>query len=131
MTALRCSREDCPHTLMNRWDVVCVGDFTALAGACRGKKRLGQPEADLVAARYRRHAYRCPLCRQWHNGGRPRLHEQLDLILTGTVAALRDDERCGPAGILSLIEAWDPARVNRESWHEGLDQREAHAVPCG
>lgn len=123
-----CPREDCENAV-RPGDIVCGRDFTLLASACRGKKRLGQPEADMIEGRGRGNAYPCPLCRQWHNGGRPQRAAQMRTVQRATVRSLHEDQRCGPEGLLNLIDTWHPERVNRDSWALGLDQREAYALP--
>lgn len=124
-----CPVEACPNRLALPIDLVCPGDFAALASACRGKKRLGQPLADMIASSGRGSSYQCPLCRQWHNGGKPERAADLRTQMRATVRALRGDDRCGPEGLLNLIDAWCPTRVKRESWHHDLDQRDAYALP--
>lgn len=113
-----CPRAGCDNRLSAQ-QIICAGDFAALAGMCRGKKPLGQPEADMIEGRGRGLAYCCPLCLMWHNGHQPaRLMEPQ--VALATVAALRADPRVGWQGILQLVDAW---RVTpRAGWAEGLDQ---------
>lgn len=85
-------------------------DFHALATACYGKKRLGEPEAAMIEGRGRGLAYRCPLCKAWHNG-RGRVadrRERFAVLLTTTVSALWADERVGWRGLIQLADAWHP-----------------------
>jgi hypothetical protein len=125
-----CPRPGCDNTLTGT-QIVCTADFHALAGMCRFKKRLGQPTADWVASRGRGVAYRCELCRDWHNGGAVQAAEVARAIAEATVQTLCDDPRVGWRGLLKLADAWDPERtgVNRSRWAEGIDQREALAAP--
>jgi len=108
--------------------IVCTGDFQALAGMCRGKKRLGQPEADMIEGRGGGVAYRCDLCRQYHNGSLPRSLAALTAASRATLRALEADPRVGRRGILNLADAWAPTRVARRRWYEGLDQRDAYGL---
>jgi hypothetical protein len=125
-----CPVEGCSNRLAKPEDLVCPGDFTALAGTCRGKKPLGQPEADWIQGRGRGVAYRCELCRQYHNGNSAARNVAImKATLRAVIRAMRADPRCGSEGLLNLIDAWAPTRVKRESWCENLDQREAYAVP--
>lgn len=123
-----CPVEGCANHLTRLEDLVCTGDFTVLAGVCRGKQRLGQPVADSVQDRGFGIAYQCVLCRQWHNGNKPARHADLKTLTRAIIRALRADERCGSTGLLNLADAWHPRRVNRDSWCLGLDQREAYAL---
>lgn len=123
-----CPRAGCGNTLGEE-QVVCAGDFTALAGMCRGKKRLGEPAAAMIEGKGGGTAYPCPLCRQWHNGALPARLEDLNAAAQATVAALRAAEAVGWQGVLQLADAWAPPRVNRMRWSEGLDQREAIPAP--
>jgi hypothetical protein len=132
MTGLSCPRAGCPNSLAGPDLIVCTGDFLALAGMCRGKKRLGQPEADMVAAsKPGRDAYACHLCREYHTGSAVRDPDAQRRFGQDTVQALRDDPRMGPAGLLALADAWHPDNVNRSCWHEGLDQRVVLLLPSG
>lgn len=127
--SLACGRAGCLNPLTVDRDTVCPGDFTVLAATCRGKLRLSRPAARVHQVRGYGAAYRCLLCRSWHTGTRPGRHAELRTTVRGTIQALRADPRCGPAGLRQLAQAWDPARVNRESWALGLDQSAAHVVP--
>jgi hypothetical protein len=129
-TVPACPREGCENTLLAD-QIVCVGDFAALAGHCRGKKRLGEPAAAAIQSAGRGRAYRCELCRQYHNGARLTDRMTVLIAIRATVRALREDPRVGWRGILALADAWSPdgENVNRSRWSEGLDQREAHALP--
>lgn len=119
-----CPREGCSNTISEEL-IVCPGDFAALAGMCRGKKRIGEPEAAGIEGADGGRAYRCELCRQWHNGNLPARLEELTLAARATVNALRADPRVRWIGLLQLADAWAPAHVNRSCWAQGLDQREA------
>lgn len=123
-----CPREGCGNTLHSDDLIVCTGDFHALAGMCRGKKRLGEPEADMIESRGRGLAYRCALCREHHNGNPVAARAEIMTTTRATVRALRDDPRVGWRGVLALVDAWAPNMSERERWHEGLDQRAAFAV---
>jgi hypothetical protein len=123
-----CPRAGCANPI-GEGLIVCAGDFTALAGMCRGKKRLGEPQASAIQARDGGRAYRCELCRQWHNGNLPARLEELTTVAQATVSALRDDPRVGWRGVLQLADAWMPPNVNRSRWAQGLDQREAMTAP--
>lgn len=121
-----CPRPGCTN-LISADQAVCTGDFHALAGMCRGKKRLGQPVADAIEIERGKPAYFCQLCRSHHNGG-----SVVDRLLMQTfghevVTALRDHPRIGWRGVLQLADSWagDP----RARWHEGLDQQAAMPVP--
>jgi len=122
-----CPREGCGNTL-SAGQIVCSGDFTALAGMCRGKNRLGQPVADMIESNGGGIAYRCPLCLQYHNGSKVRLRMEMIAAARATVRAFRADPRVGARGVLRLADAWESRRVNRSRWAEGLDQREALAA---
>lgn len=125
-----CPREGCGNLLHLPELVVCVGDFHALAGMCRAKKRLGQPDADMVAGRGGGGAYRCVLCRQYHNGSDPKNRMDLVTVARATIKAMEDDPRVGRAGILKLADAWIPSAIlSRSLWYQGLDQREAYDLP--
>lgn len=125
-----CPREGCVNYLYLPTQIVCTGDFTALAGMCRGKKRLGQPEADMIEGRGAGCAYRCPLCRQYHNGTLPANRMDLVTAARSTVRVLEADPRVGRRGILNLADAWTPSEtVSRSRWSEGLDQTEAYDLP--
>lgn len=125
----RCPREGCLNWLDRPEMIVCTGDFTALAGMCRAKKRLGQPDADMIEGQGGGAAYRCILCRQYHNGSPPRNRMDLVTVARATVDAIQADPRCGRPGLLALADIWAPTTtVVRERWYEGLDQCEAHAL---
>jgi hypothetical protein len=126
---MTCPREGCPNRLHDNAQIVCTGDFHALAGMCRGKKRLGEPEAAMIEGRGRGVAYACPLCRQHHNGAPIHGRAELTAVARATVRALRADPRVGPQGILALVDAWAPPASDRSGWAEGLDQRLAYALP--
>jgi hypothetical protein len=123
----RCPRRDCINSLSSREILVCAVDFHALASSCRGKKRLGEPEAAMIEGRGRGLAYGCATCGQWHNG--KAMDDQLGFqkLLRETVMALRDDPRVGWRGILNLADAWHPDVSERSEWSLGLDQRAAYA----
>lgn len=122
----RCPREGCRNLLAGPGQVVCGPDITILASMCRGKKRVGEPEAEWIASRHSStDAYHCELCRQWHNGARVRRRMELIVVVRATLAALRADDRVGWRGVLLLADAWSPGNVNRSRWHEGIDQRVA------
>lgn len=123
-----CPRQGCTNRLAPG-QIVCSGDFTALAGMCRGKKRLGQPQADRIQSEGGREAYRCPVCRQWHNGKPVRDGERALQEATLTIKAMREEPMVGWRGVLQLADAWEPSRVNRSRWAEGIDQREALTAP--
>jgi hypothetical protein len=131
VTRPTCPREGCANQLL-AGQVVCTGDFTALAGMCRSKKRLGQPAADEIAAARNQDSYCCRLCREFHTGQPARRAELLMSTAGATVEALRADPRVGPAGLLSLADAWhpqNPGNVNRSCWHQGLDQTAMLCLP--
>lgn len=122
-----CPRADCGATLDDTDRIVCAADFRALASRCRGKKRLGEPEAAMIESRGGGVAYSCDLCRGWHNGRPTAGNRDLGIIARATVAALRADDRVGWRGILLLADAWAPAMSERERWRDNLDQRQAFA----
>jgi hypothetical protein len=126
--AWSCPREGCDNPLTDG-QIVCTADIHMLASMCRGKKRLGRPEADSIEGKGRGVAYDCSLCREWHNGGSIRRRMELMVDTRAVVRALRADPWVGPRGLLSLADAWHPDRVNRSRWAEGIDQREALAAP--
>lgn len=123
-----CPRADCRNPLTRPAQIICTGDFVALAGMCRGKKRLGQPVADRIAADRGCAAYQCELCRQYHNGREVADRPGVLAVTRTAVQALRADPRVGPAGLLQLADAWHPDNVNRSCWSEGLDQAVAVVV---
>jgi hypothetical protein len=125
-----CPREGCANGLHLPEMIVCTGDFQALAGMCRAKKRLGQPEADMIEGRGGGAAYRCILCRQYHNGSPARNRMDLVTVARATLRALEADPRVGRKGILNLADAWVPSVIlSRSRWYEGLDQSEAFDLP--
>jgi hypothetical protein len=124
-----CPRPGCDNRLGKGAPVVCLGDFVALANMCRGKKRLGQPLADQIAADNGSISYGCPVCKAYHNGRRPALLDAQTRAAAGTVAAMRADPRVGWRGVLLLADAWAPERSPRTQWYVGLDQTEAFDVP--
>lgn len=125
-----CPRDGCDNILIEE-QLVCTADFHALASMCRFKKRLGQPMADWIEGQGRGVAYRCVLCREWHNGGNVQQRMQMTINARATVQALCDHPLVGWQGLLNLADAWNPERVgvNRSRWAEGIDQREALAAP--
>jgi hypothetical protein len=124
---LCCPREGCINSLSSREILVCAVDFHALASSCRGKKRLGEPEAAMIEDRGRGLAYTCELCKQWHNGTAMGDEAGFRLVLRGTVQALAADPRVGWRGILNLADAWHPDVSERSEWSVGLDQTAAYA----
>ncbi len=122
-----CPREGCQNSVTHDHEIVCAVDFHALASTCRGKKRLGEPEAAMIEGRGRGVAYRCALCRQWHNGTAITNRAEFVVVTRDTVRALRDDERVGWRGILNLADAWHPSMSEREGWWADLDQKQAYA----
>lgn len=123
-----CPREGCGNQLHRDDMILCTGDFHALAGMCRGKKRLGEPEASFIEGRGRGRAYRCPICKQWHNGNQ--INGRADFLsqMRDAARALRDDPRVGWRGMIALADAWAPGMSERRSWSEGLDQQVAVAA---
>ncbi len=122
-----CPRRGCQNTLTSPDQIVCVGDFTALAAACRGKRPQEKWAAEQIGLLRNLAVYSCPLCLHHHNGNwTDRRHMAVD---AATVQALRDDPRVGPLGLQALVEAWRPDNVNRSCWHEGLDQTVAMHLP--
>lgn len=125
-----CPRQGCENWLRLPRMIVCGPDFQALAGMCRAKKRLGQPEADMIQGRGGGEAYQCVLCRQYHNGAPPKNRMDLVVVARATVQAMEADPRVGRRGILNLADAWVPSAVlSRSLWYDGLDQREAYNLP--
>lgn len=123
MSALHpCPRAGCGNTLNTGDMVVCVVDFHALASTCRGKKPLGEPVAAMIQGTTGGYAYTCVLCRQWHNGKPMQDRAAFTAVVAGTVDALRNDPRVGPAGLLRLADAWRPNVCRRARWWEDLDQ---------
>lgn len=122
-----CPREACANPLVSPDEVVCVVDFHALARTCRGKKRLGEPEAAAIEGLGKGAAYRCPLCQQWHNGKARPDAARFKVLVRDTVRALASDPRVGNRGILKLADAWRPGMSEREEWANSLDQRLAFA----
>jgi len=122
-----CPREGCANRLHLPEMIVCTGDFQSLAGMCRAKKRLGQPEADMIQGRGGGDAYRCILCRQFHNGSAPKNRMDLVTVARATLRAMEQDPRVGWRGVLKLADAWIPSVIlSRSRWYEGLDQTEAY-----
>lgn len=127
MSGRRCPRVGCASLLTSADQIVCTGDFHALASTCRGKKRLGEPAAAALEAGGRGVAYRCALCVQHHNGGATRAgRDEVAQVNAATVAALKQDARVGWQGVLNLADAWAPPASARAVWACGLDQRAAH-----
>lgn len=126
-TRLPCPREDCLNSLDDPTAIVCAADFHVLASTCRGKKRLGEPEAATIEGMGRGPAYECVLCKQWHNGAKLPDRAAFKVRIRATVRALREDPRVGWRGILNLADAWHPSVSERARWREGLDQRVAYA----
>lgn len=126
MSGRACPRASCANTMQSPGLIVCSGDFAALAGMCRGKKRLGEPLAAQIEGSGGGRAYECPLCRMWHNGSAPRNRMDLKVVARATVAALSADPRVGWRGLLALADTWAPPATRRAEWHVNLDQADAY-----
>jgi hypothetical protein len=124
----RCPREECSNVLA-AGQIICTADFHLLAGMCRGKKRLGRPQADRIQGLGGGVAYDCTLCREWHNGDAIRQRMDQTITARAAVRALRADPRVGWRGLLKLVDAWHSDNVNRSRWADGIDQREALTAP--
>jgi len=107
--------------------IVCAVDFHALASSCRGKKRLGEPEAALVESLGKGAAYKCSLCKQFHNGKPTANRADFKTLVRDTVRALGADPRVGWQGLLNLDDAWHPNVSERATWYLDLDQKAAYA----
>lgn len=123
-----CPRPGCGNLLAGDHQAICTGDFHLLASMCRGKRRIGQPLADALAAQRGLPAYRCPVDLQYHNGKPIKDRSASMSVASGAARALRADPRMGAQGMIALADAWAPGMSERERWSEGLDQRIAFVV---
>lgn len=124
---LPCPREGCGNSAEASKEIVCAVDFYALASMCRGKKRLGEPEAVMIQGMGRGAAYCCALCKQWHNGNAVARRAEFKAMVRDVVRALQADDRVGWRGILNLADSWHPRVAARARWREDLDQTQAFA----